>query len=91
MKKQLRKNVTLQEWYITYDYIIGEYGDTERVNSIQSNIKSVPMPPPHLEPQPPQKTAQEGNGASTVLMEVSDNEILNVTSTVVADPVVSVP
>ena len=49
------------------------------------------MPPTPLEPQPPQKTAQEGNGASTVLMEVSDNEILNVTSTVVADPVVSVP
>ena len=45
----------------------------------------------HLPSLNTKKTAQEGNGASTVLTAVLDDETLPMVSTVVADPVIVAP
>ena len=91
LKKALSNSGTLQEWYINADYILGEDIDPNRVHISQRNVKLVPMPSPPPEPQSQNKTAQEGNGALTVLTAVLDYKTIIMSSTVVSDPVVLDP
>ena len=70
---------------------MGEDGETKKVHIIQMNIKAVPMPPPPLDPQYQQKTAQVTNGDLAILVSVLDKKTLTMASIVVPDTVVLAP
>ena len=83
LKHELSKSVNCHYWYITNYYILGDDSSTKRFHISQRNEKIVPMPPPTPEPQFQNETAQEGNGALTVLSAVLYNEVLVMDSTVI--------
>ena len=72
-------------------YILGEDGGTNMVHLSQSNVKIVPMLQPPTDPEYRNETAQEGNGASTVLTAVLDYKILTMASTIISDQLVVAP
>ena len=72
-------------------YILGEDGGTIMVHLNQSNVKIVPMLQPPTDPEYRNETAQEGNGASTILAAVLDYEIITMASIIVSDQVVVAP